>query len=637
MAKNTLVGNRQLTKKEELLLKAQKVARIGYWEVDLIKNTVYWSDITKEIHEVPMSFVPNLEEGINFYKEGEHREKITELVNKAIATGEPWDTELILVTKKGSEVWVNAKGEAEHKNGKPTRLFGTFQDIDEKRRNQIKLDEASERLSLATSNARIGIWDFDVVNNILIWDDNMFNIYGLEKSNFRRAYEAWETCVHPDDKERGQAEVEMALSGKKDFDSEFKIIRPNGEVRYIKASAIVERNKKGNPLKMTGINWDITDLKLTQLQLQRQEESFVGAFENSSIGMALVGLDGKWKQVNKSVSESLGYTQDQLLKLTFQDITHPNDLEKDLDLLHELINGKRDTYQIEKRYFHKKGHIVYVLLTVTGVYNIDGSLSHFISQIVDISSRVEAEKEQEKLHKVTLEQNKNLLNFAHIVSHNLRSHTTNMTMLVGFLQNEKDETEIANIKRMLNSASNGLNETVDYLNEIVQIKMAAATKMKPLSLTKAVHKIQNDLSALIKKHEATIRVDVHDDHIVKAVPAYLDSIILNLFTNALKYASPDRKPLLKVKSTITGNFIAVLFEDNGLGIDLNQHGDKIFGMFKTFHRNKDSKGIGLFITKNQIESMGGQISVDSEVDKGTVFTVKFERARELKKKKNERN
>lgn len=623
------MGKISSSKKKELLQKAQSVAKIGYWEVDLIKNTVTWSDITKEIHEVPPSYEPNLEEGINFYKEGSSRTEIERLVTRAIEKGKPWDTELILVTAKGNEVWVRAKGEVDMIDGKAVSLFGTFQDIDEKKRSQLNYNQASERLALATTTAKFGIWEYKVIENELLWDDNMFALYGINRSDFMGVVEAWEGSVHPDDKEMGQNEVQLALKGEKEFDTEFRIVKPNGEVRHIKASATVERNTKGEPLKMIGINWDITELKTTKLELQRKEESFVGAFENSSIGMALVGLDGKWIQVNDSICKSIGYTREELMQLTFQDITHPDDLEKDLNLLHNLIDGTIDSYQIEKKYYHKNGHLVYVLLTVTAVHNIDGSLSHFISQIVDITSRIEAEKQKENLHKITLGQNKDLLNFAHIVSHNLRSHATNMNMLIDFLKIEKNENEIENIKVMLQSASNGLNETVAHLNEVVQIKTTTLEKMKPVFLQSAIGQVQNNIEALIREKDPIIDISVDKTHVVHAVPAYLQSILLNLFTNALKYSSPKRKLHIKIAGSIEEDLIILRFQDNGLGIDMNRHKDKIFGMFKTFHRHPDAKGIGLFITKNQIESMGGSIAVKSEVDRGTTFSMTFKKSVEL--------
>lgn len=620
-----------IERKEILIEKAFNLARIGYWEVDLVENKVFWSDITRKIHEVAPEYVPNLEEGINFYKEGKDRELIAQAVGNAIATGEPWDVELIIVTAKGRELWVRAKGEVEIVDGNAVRLFGIFQDIDDTKRKDLEHAAAMERLALATKIAKVGVWDYDVVNNHLVWDDNMFDLYGLKRDDFAGVVEAWEASVHPDDKKRGQEEVAQALSGEKEFDTEFRIIKPNGRIRHIKAMGTVRRDKKGNPLKMIGTNWDITELKETQLQLQRSQESFSGAFENSSIGMALVGLDGKWIEVNKSLCNSIGYTNDELMGLTFQDITHPEDLEKDLNLLQELIDGKRETYQIEKRYYHKKGHIVYVLLTVTAVYDIEDQLSHFISQIVDISSRIEAEQKQQKLNDIALEQNKNLMNFAHIVSHNLRSHATNMTMLLEFLGKEKDELEAQKIMSMLESASNGLNETVAHLNEVVQIKTTALENLKAVNLQEAIHNTKHHIRTQIDERKTRIEIKVPKSHHVMAVPAYLDSILLNLFTNSLKYSAPDRERIIKIESQAKNGHILLKFNDNGLGIDLDRHGDKVFGMFKTFHKHKDAKGIGLFITKNQVEAMGGRISVESKPNVGTTFTLTFGKAKKSDK------
>ncbi len=612
-------------KKEELINKATEVARIGYWEVEIATNTVIWSDITKEIHETAKDYKPTLEEGINFYKEGEHRNHISKLVNAGITAGKPWDTELIIVTAKGKELWVRAKGEVERIKGEPVRIFGTFQDIDEKKRSELRFNEASERLTLATKEAKIGIWQYNIAENKLIWDDNMFELYGIKRKDFSGAVDAWEKSVHPDDKKRGSEELEMAIKGEKEFDTTFRIIKPNGNIFHIKAFATVKRDNEGNPLTMLGTNWDVTDLKTTQLQLQRSEESFVGAFENSSIGMALVGLDGRWMQVNTSLCKSLGYSKEELIAINFQDITHPEDLEKDLNLLHDLINGNTESYQISKRYHHKNGNIVHVLLTATAVYAVEGHLLHFISQIVDVTKMVESERKLKDYLQVTREQNQSLLNFAHIVSHNLRSHSTNMSMLIDFLIKENDLDEINKIKEMLNSASCGLTETVAHLNEVVQVRTSTLEKMKPVNLNEAIYGALRNLEAQIDEINPILNINVSKKHMVNVVPAYLDSILLNLFTNAMKYCSPKRKLKITVTSIENNSTIIVKFSDNGLGLDLGRYGARVFGMFKTFHNHKDAKGIGLFITKNQIEAMRGKIDIESSVDVGTTFTMKYEK------------
>ena len=242
----------------------------------------------------------------------------------------------------------------------------------------------------------------------------------------------------------------------------------------------------------------------------------------------------------------------------------------------------------------------------------------------DITPIKEAEEELRKLLEVTNEQNNNLLNFAHIVSHNLRSHSSNLSMLSSFLVNEENEEERKNLINMIDEASSGLNETVQHLNQVVHVKTNVNGNMAPINLYTALKNVEKNISTLFKEKEVICEIDVPKSHNLKAVPAYLDSILLNLFTNSVKYSDPKRQPQILISSKKEGNKVVVAFSDNGQGIDLDRHGRKIFGMYKTFHGNEDAKGIGLFITKNQIEAMNGKIEVESTVNVGTTFNLYFD-------------
>jgi PAS domain S-box-containing protein len=484
-------------KKEELLLKSKSIARIGGWEIDLLANTMHWTQVTKEIHEVPEDYVPNLEEGINFYKKGVDRNKISNMVSDAINEGLPWDTELRIITAKGKELWVRAKGEVELVNNKAVRLYGTFQDIDEKKRVELKYNEVADRLAIATKAASIGIWDYNVVDNILVWDDNMYKLYGLNKKNFSGVVEAWESSVHPDDIAPSQELLQRALNGEIEFDTEFRVVWPNGEIRHIRAIAFTHKDNNGNALKMIGTNWDITKNK-------------------------------------------------------------------------------------------------------------------------------KAEKKLKNLLETTSEQNNSLMNFAHIVSHNLRSHSSNLSMLTGFLSQEGDNNEKDRLIKMLCEASESLDETVQHLTEVVQVKIDAVDKMRPVNLYETIIGVEKNLAVLLKEKNTKCEVKVEKNLQINAIPAYMDSILLNLFTNSIKYSYPKRSLILEITAERKGQYTMVTFSDNGQGIDLKRHGNAIFGMYKTFHKHKDAKGIGLFITKNQIESMNGKIEVDSQVNKGTNFRLYFE-------------
>ena len=117
--------------------------------------------------------------------------------------------------------------------------------------------------------------------------------------------------------------------------------------------------------------------------------------------------------------------------------------------------------------------------------------------------------------------------------------------------------------------------------------------------------------------------NISDDVHISAVPTYADSILMNFITNAVKYKSPDRDPIIELSTTRTNGYTVLSIKDNGLGIDLNKYGDKLFGMYKTFHNNDEARGIGLYITKNQIDAMDGKVTTTSEVGKGTTFNIHF--------------
>lgn len=608
---------------EEYRLKAQQVANIGGWEVNLVNNEVYWTNITKEIHDLDDSYVPTLENGINFYKEGYHRDRIISFVSDAIGKGTPWDEEFIIVSATGVEKWIRAIGKVEYINGKAAKLTGTFQDVDEKKRAELKYEETYKRLNVATKTANVGVWDYDLAKQELNCDEITLNLYEAGKKISTNLYKSWKNTLVEEDRERVINEMYFAIQNKEEFNTEFRIKLKSGKIKYIKSIAQLHKDLNTGAVKMVGANWDITEFKRTVLKLDKRKESFAGVFNNSSVGMALIGLDGKWLKINKSLCKSLGYHQEELLALTFQDVTHPDDYLKDLNFLDQLIAGEIDNYQIEKRYFHKKGHTVYVILSVTKVTKIDGSLSHFISQVVDITSRKEAENKVKAVLKITADQNESLTNFAHIVSHNLRSHSTNLSMLTGFLINETDPEERANLINMLNESSDSLDETITHLNEVVSVKLNVLGKLEKVNILETFNSVRKSIIALLNENDVILNIYIPREYEVNAVPAYLESILLNLLTNSIKYSSPKRRLVIDIKTKRERDKVVVTFSDNGLGIDMKRHKDKIFGMYKTFHKHKNSKGIGLFITKSQIEAMNGKIEVESSVDIGTTFTLYF--------------
>ena len=335
------------TRKKELLKKAEGVSKIGGWELDLATNQLHWTDVTKKIHEVANDYIPKLDEALNFYKEGEHRKKITKLVNNCIKEGESYNLELQIITAKGDELWIRCKGEAEFHKGKCVRIFGTFQDIDSEKKIELKYKETAERLKVATSAANIGIWEFDVVSDELTWNDQMFELYGIKRKDFEGVYEAWKCSVHEDDQEYSQKEVEMALKGEKEFNTEFRVVWPNGTVRYIQATAVIHRDEKGKPLKMIGTNWDITQTKEAQLKYIEVADRLNLATNAAQIGIWEYDIANDSSVWDDNVYKLYGIDKEGFdgSDAAWRSMIHPEDREKTKIEEQMALNEEKDLNQ----------------------------------------------------------------------------------------------------------------------------------------------------------------------------------------------------------------------------------------------------------------------------------------------------
>lgn len=355
-------------------------------------------------------------------------------------------------------------------------------------------------------------------------------------------------------------------------------------------------------------------------------ELFNNIFQYANGGIAIVGLDGKWVKVSQSVVEFLGYSEKELYEINFQKITHRDDLNVDLNLMYQLLEGKIEKYQIEKRYFHKKGHIVWALLSVSLVRDKEGNPCYFIAQITDISAQKSSRWKLEFLMNVIKGQNEKLKDFAHIATHDLRTHVGNLFSITEFLEEEISTIVDNENYTMLKDSIINLDKNVKNLTQIQISKPKRSNALVKLNLYQFVNNATYNISAVAKKEKCEIHNNVDKDLHVLGSEAYLDTIILNFLTNAIKYRSEHRNPIIELSSSETDEYIVLHIEDNGKGIDLATHRYKLFSLNETIHKHHDSRGVGLYITKNHIESIGGKIEVVSEVDKGTRFSIFFLKA-----------
>jgi PAS domain S-box-containing protein len=354
----------------------------------------------------------------------------------------------------------------------------------------------------------------------------------------------------------------------------------------------------------------------------KRETEFKAIFDQAPVGIAKIDTaTGNFLKVNKEYSHIVGYTSEELLQKNFQTITYPEDLELDFINMEKLKSGEIDYFCIEKRYIHKNEKIVWVNLVVAALWKNGDKVINHIAIVEDITDKKRAEEELNRSFELVSEQNKRLLNFSYIISHNLRSHTSNIELILSLLDSVKTKEEQDEMLQLLRKVSKSLDETMRNLNDVVNIRTKINLSIEKLNLNEYIAKSIDLLSRQIEEKSATINNLVPSHIYVDYNTAYLESILYNFISNAIRYCHPERKPVITL--TFDETYKILQIEDNGIGIDLKRNGENLFGMYKTFNNNPDAKGIGLFISKNQIDAMGGKVETESELNVGTKFKIYF--------------
>jgi len=260
----------KLRASEARLREAQRIAHVGDWEFALASQTITWSEELFRLFECdPVQGEPEYAEHLQSYVP-ESRLQLEHAVQQAATLGTPYELELQFSRTHDSVRWLLARGEAVRDvDGAIVKLLGTALDITDRKQAEAQLSHLSNRLTLAVKSGAIAIWDWNVTENILTWDDRMYELYGITPNQFTSVYDAWANSVHPDDRPLAEAAIPSALAGEKDYDVEFRVIHPDGTIRFLKAYALMERDEQGELKQMVGINYDITEHKQIEQALQQ--------------------------------------------------------------------------------------------------------------------------------------------------------------------------------------------------------------------------------------------------------------------------------------------------------------------------------------------------------------------------------
>ncbi|WP_052259465.1 PAS domain-containing sensor histidine kinase [Flavobacterium sp. KMS] len=366
-------------------------------------------------------------------------------------------------------------------------------------------------------------------------------------------------------------------------------------------------------------------LRKQKAKFKLSEEHFQFALEASSIGV------WDWDIRTNTVFYSSQSMKILDLKLTdtfdnsqrWDKIVHPDDLEKYYATIQKHFDKKIPFYENYHRIITSDGEYKWILDKGKVIErDINGRPLRVIGTHIDISSQKEKELELKNKIELYRKQKHRLLNFSYIVSHNLNTHISNIKLLLDINELKGNKNDIETLMN-LRTVSNDLNETLTDLSQIVNIQNNLNIVVKPLDINFYFMKVLSLINGYNHKNKVAIENNIPVGTVVNFNPAYLESVLLNFFTNAIRYAHPNRFPIIKLNFFIENEKKTLTIADNGLGIDLDKYGDLLFGMYKTFHRHKDGQGLGLYIAKNQIEAMKGQVSVSSKVGEGATFKIVF--------------
>lgn len=494
-------------------------------------------------------------------------------------------------------------------------------DITSEIEKEEELNWLKNILETKVAVSKTGWWEYEIDTEKLTWCKETKRIHQVPDCYEPTAIEAIEFFKPGYSQNKVSMLFHKAMANHQSYDIKLTIVTLNGEERWVRITG-KPFIKDGRVVKIFGTIKDIHNQELAEQRVKEHQQLLTTLVDSLPLNVYVKDLESRKILVNKGECTYLRKRPEELIGKTDFDLYDREvaqiSREEDIQVMKHLtpIIGKEAVSNLN-------GKTTHFLTSKIPYFDLQGKVCGLIGMSLDISSMKKKQEELCGLIKITSMQNQKLISFAHIVSHNLRSHSANFSMLLGFLNSEKDPQERKRIIDMLTQASDNLLETLGNLNQVVDVNTKTSETKKSLNLRKNITGVLHNLSAFLENNHTQIINNVGDNMEVKCVPAYLDSIILNLVSNAVKYKSPDRPPLITINAMKSKKGILLSISDNGLGIDLDKYGDKIFGMYKTFHNREDAKGFGLYLIKNQIEAMGGSITVQSEVDKGTTFNVYF--------------
>jgi PAS domain S-box-containing protein len=496
-------------------------------------------------------------------------------------------------------------------------------DITQSRDIMTILQRTSAQLAMATLAGGVGLWDYDIVNNILLWDDQMHELCGIDKKNFKGTYETWLAVLHPEDRTRGDKEIQMAIRGEKEFNTEFRVLWPDNTVRHIRASTIVQRDCSGKALRMIGTNWDITQRKQAENALRLTEAKHSSMIANISDVIGIMGADGLMKYKSPNMEKWFGWQPQDLIGTDGWLTVHPDDLDRIQAEFFALLEEDHSVKNVEYRYKCKDGSYKPIQLTATNLVN-DPIIGGVLLNYHDITKRKLAEeallKSSAELHELNATKDK----FFSIIAHDLKSPFNAIMGFSNILVEQVREKDYDGIDEYAGYILQSSKRAMNLLSNLMEWSRSQTGRMdfspEHFELVQFLGDIIPLFDILVLQKSIEIVREFPTNIVAFADKDMLSTVFRNLISNAIKFTQPGG--MITMTVTREQNGILISIRDSGIGIPQNMicklfHVDQSYSTPGT--NNEQGTGLGLILCKEFVEKHGGKIWVESEVGKGSTF------------------
>jgi len=499
-------------------------------------------------------------------------------------------------------------------------VFITSTNITEKKSAELKLKASEER------NKTIIRESFDAM---LIKDTNNFIVEASPAVEKILGYLPEELIgtkcfdfIHEDYKAQAEKVVfEIANVAESEGSLDIQIKHKNGHYVWVE----MKGKNMYHDVHIKGMIVMIRDIevrKLAEDEVLLSEQRFKGLVQSGADMISIIDEEGFVKYSSSTVTTILGNDPvTDIGKNVFQFI-HPKDMEWTRAAFDSMLrDGTRQMHFGPYRFPNAKKEYRWLETVVTNLYD-DPAVRGIVINSRDVTETKRLNEEQKSLTEELIKNNQDLQQFSFITSHNLRAPVANLISLL-HLYDRENPTEPFNkvLIEKFEEATNQLNETLNDLLEVLVLKSNTNITLETLSLTETANLVKRNIDSLLKDQNVIIETNFNEVDKVEYNKLHLESIFLNLISNAIKYKSPLREPVIQITTNIIEKWIVIEFKDNGMGIDLVRYKDRIFGLYQRFHSGKEGKGLGLYMIKAQIMAMGGKIEVESELYESTTFKV----------------